>query len=107
VNNAAAGDYTATEALTLDKYESIFNTNGRGPLFLVKEALPYIPHGGRIINIASFATRTMLVGPGIPPMALYTASKIAIEGLTYAWAAEFGRSRGINVNGKLPSICRK
>ena len=42
----------------------------------------------------------MAVGAGIPPVALYTASKIAIEGLTYAWAAEFGRSRGINVNGK-------
>ncbi|KAJ9605419.1 hypothetical protein H2200_010076 [Cladophialophora chaetospira] len=34
-------------------------------------------------------------------MALYIDSNIALEGLAYGWAAEFGRSRGVNVNGKL------
>jgi 3-oxoacyl-[acyl-carrier protein] reductase len=74
------------------------NTNVRAPIMLVKEALPHIPRGGRIINISSYATRDVMIGPGIPDMALYICSKIALEGLTQGWAVEFGQSRGINVN---------
>lgn len=88
MNNAALGDWTSTPDITVERYDAIMNTNVRGPLFLIKAALPYIPRGGRIINISSFATRTMMKGPGIPDMTLYTTSKIAIEGLTQGWAAE-------------------
>jgi NAD(P)-dependent dehydrogenase (short-subunit alcohol dehydrogenase family) len=98
VNNAALGDWTATTDINLELYEAVMNTNVRAPLFLVQAALPYIPNGGRIINISSFATRTMCMGDEMPPMGLYIASKIALEGLSQGWAAEFGHSRGITVN---------
>lgn len=64
------------------------DTNVRAPVFLVQAALPHMPRGGRIVNIASFATRGVNIGPGIPPMPLYIASKIALEGLTRNWAVE-------------------
>ncbi|KAH8812678.1 hypothetical protein F5884DRAFT_855973 [Xylogone sp. PMI_703] len=98
VNNAALGDWTATTDITLERYNAVMDTNVRGPILLVQAALPYIPRGGRIINIGSFATRNVNIGPGIPPMPLYIASKIALEGLTQNWAVEFGHSRGITVN---------
>ena len=88
VNNAAFGDWTATEAITPERYSLVMDTNVRAPIFLVQAALPYIPRGGRIINISSFATRGVNIGPGIPPMPLYIASKIALEGLTQNWAVE-------------------
>ncbi|KAK3384131.1 hypothetical protein B0T24DRAFT_73431 [Lasiosphaeria ovina] len=98
VNNAALGDWTATEAITLERFAAVMDTNVRAPLMLVQAALPHIPRGGRIINISSFATRTVNIGPGIPPMPLYVASKLAVEGLTQNWAVEFGQSRGITSN---------
>ncbi|KAF7556946.1 hypothetical protein G7Z17_g1078 [Cylindrodendrum hubeiense] len=98
VNNAALGDWTSTEDITLEKYSAVMDANVRGPILLVQAALPYIPRGGRIINIGSYATRAVNIGPGIPPMPLYIASKLALEGLSQNWAVEFGHSRGINVN---------
>lgn len=88
MNNAALGDWTATPDITLSQYDAVMNTNVRAPLFLVQAALPYIPRGGRIINMSSFSTRTMMLGDGVPPMGLYIASKIALEGLSQGWAAE-------------------
>ncbi|KAK0648734.1 hypothetical protein B0T16DRAFT_371257 [Cercophora newfieldiana] len=98
INNAAIGDWTPTEDITLERYAAVMDTNVRAPIMLVQAALPYIPSGGRIINISSFATRGVNIGPGIPPMPLYVASKIALEGLTQNWAVEFGQSRGITAN---------
>lgn len=88
VNNAALGDWTATEAVTPERYTAVIDTNLRAPIFLVQAALPYMPRGSRIINISSLATRGVNIGPSIPPMPLYIASKAALEGLTQNWAVE-------------------
>ncbi|KAK3356317.1 hypothetical protein B0T25DRAFT_496843 [Lasiosphaeria hispida] len=98
VNNAAQGDWTATQDITLERYAAVMDTNVRAPIMLVQAVLPHMPTGGRIINISSFATRMVNIGPGIPPMPLYIASKIALEGLTQNWAVEFGQSHGITAN---------
>jgi 3-oxoacyl-[acyl-carrier protein] reductase len=82
------GDWTSTPDVTVSIYEAVMNTNVRGPMFLVKAVLPHMPRGGRIVNISSFAARTIMMGPGIPDLALYSASKVALEGLTRGWAAE-------------------
>ena len=92
VNNAALGDWTSTPNITLSHYEKVMNINVRAPLFLVQAALPYIPRGGRIINISSFATRQMMIGPGVPDMTLYILSKIALEGMAQGWAVEVKHS---------------
>lgn len=64
-------------------YEQSYNINVRGPLFLVKEALPYLQEYDRIINITSVAARL-----GIPSSILYASSKAALESLTRVWATE-------------------
>ncbi|KAK0733135.1 hypothetical protein B0T26DRAFT_866475 [Lasiosphaeria miniovina] len=86
------------ESVTPAQLSSGDPANVRAPLMLVQAVLPHIPRGGRIINISSLATRTVNIGPGIPPMPLYVASKLAVEGLTQNWAVEFGQSRGITSN---------
>jgi len=88
VNNAALGDWTATQDITLERFAAVMDTNVRAPIMLVQAVLPHMPTGGRIINISSFATRVVNIGPGIPPMPLYVASKISLEGLTQNWAVE-------------------
>jgi 3-oxoacyl-[acyl-carrier protein] reductase len=58
--------------------------------------LPLLRDGGRIISISTF--NTVVPGPGI---ALYCASKAALEQFTKVAAREFG-PRGITVNTVSP-----
>ena len=51
---------------------------------------------GAVVNIT-----TMVAGFGQPGMAIYGASKAALELLTKSWAAEFGPS-GVRVNAVAP-----
>jgi NAD(P)-dependent dehydrogenase (short-subunit alcohol dehydrogenase family) len=55
---------------------------------------------GAIVNVS-----TMVAGFGVPGMALYGASKAAIELLTKALAAEYG-PRGVRVNAVSPGPTR-
>lgn len=58
VNNAGCGDDYLVEDIDIEKYDKLFITNLRFPLFLVKESLPYIREGGRIVNLSSILART-------------------------------------------------
>ncbi len=101
VNNAGVSDALSTEALTPDSFAKTINTNVRGPLLLVQNALPYIPRGGRIINISSIAATHHAMSITTP---IYSASKAALDALTRSWATEFGHSRGITVNSVNPGV---
>ena len=57
VNNAGAGDELFLKDLTLEHFDKVFNTNVRFPMFLVKECLPHLRKGGRIVNVSSVAAR--------------------------------------------------
>ncbi|KAJ2964762.1 hypothetical protein NQZ79_g235 [Umbelopsis isabellina] len=83
VNNAAVALFAPLVETTVENYEKSYNINVRGPLFLVKEALPYLQEYGRIINITSVAARL-----GIPTSMVYASSKAALESLTRVWATE-------------------
>jgi NAD(P)-dependent dehydrogenase (short-subunit alcohol dehydrogenase family) len=80
INNAGVGSYGALEAA----YESVidwqYNTNVRGPINVIRAALPHFREnkGGMFINISSF----MGVTTAVPVGSLYNMSKFALEGLT-------------------------
>lgn len=78
---------------SLDLYTTHFDCNVRGPIFLTKAALPYLPRGGRIVFISSAAARL-----GVAGHTVYGPTKAANEALVRVWAKELGHSHGITVN---------
>ncbi|MFJ3380298.1 SDR family NAD(P)-dependent oxidoreductase [Curtobacterium sp. NPDC090217] len=93
VNNAGVYPGGPTESLSDDTVEALLATNIRAPHVLVAALVPSMVSrgGGNIVNIGSWMARV-----GVPFMALYPATKAAVEQLTRAWAAEYGQ-RGIRV----------
>jgi len=93
VNNAGVYPGGPTESLSDDTVEALLATNIRAPHVLVAALAPSMVSrgGGNIVNIGSWMARV-----GVPFMALYPATKAAVEQLTRAWAAEYGQ-RGIRV----------
>lgn len=67
VNNAGVGDdlyvkvadrpAVPMQDLTIETFDKMFVVNLRFPLFLVKEAVPYLRPGGRIVNVSSVLAR--------------------------------------------------
>ncbi len=82
----------------IDTYTRIFDINVRGVFLSMKHEIPALlgSGGGTIVNNASVAG---LVGFG--GVALYTASKHAVAGLTRAAAVEYS-AQGIRVNAVAP-----
>ena len=98
VNNAGIGHSAPFAKTTVEDYERIFGVNTKGPFFMCREAARRIEDNGRIINISSGITVSSM-----PGMALYTASKLALEGFSKALAKELG-PRGIAVNTISPGM---
>ncbi|KAF2804885.1 short chain oxidoreductase/dehydrogenase [Mytilinidion resinicola] len=97
VNNAGAGDELYLADCTLEHFDKVFYTNVRFPMFLVKECLPYLPRGGRVVNVSSVCARQ-----GWPMQTAYSASKACMESFAKTWAAELGHTYGITVNAVNP-----
>ncbi|KAI1359288.1 NAD(P)-binding protein [Xylaria arbuscula] len=100
VNNAGIAPMTPTLQVTPEEISSVFHTNFQGTFLLTQATLPYMPRGGRIINISTCISRMGLHSP------VYTASKAAIDSLTFTWALEFGRQFGITVNAIAPGLTK-
>jgi len=81
---------TATEA----DFDETFGLNVKVPFFLVASLAPAMAERGwgSIVNVS-----TMVASFGQAGMAMYGASRAALELLTKAWAAEYG-PRGVRVN---------
>ena len=79
VNNAGVGSMGAAEETSVEQARSVFDTNVFGVMRMVNEVLPHMRarRHGRIINISS-----VLGFLPQPYMAVYAASKHAIEGYT-------------------------
>ena len=90
--------YAATEA----EFDESFAVNVKVPFFLVAALAPAMAERGwgSIVNIS-----TMVASFGQLGMALYGASRAALELLTKAWAAEYGPS-GVRVNAVAPGPTR-
>lgn len=78
---------------TPEFYQTHFDCNVRGPIFLTKAAEPHLPNGGRIVFISSAGARL-----GVAGQTVYAATKAADEALVRVWAKELGQSHGITVN---------
>lgn len=85
VNNAGYGFIGAVEEMTDRDIRHLFETNFFGMLNLVREVLPHMRErrAGRIFAVSS--TAAMI---GIPGVALYSATKFALEGLCEGLAGE-------------------
>jgi len=95
VNNAGiAGPAGPLHQLSPDDWEKIFNTNLRGAYYTIRALAPLMIRAcsGHIINISSLAGKNPL-----PNGAAYSASKWALNGLTYAVAEEL-RAHNIRVS---------
>jgi 3-oxoacyl-[acyl-carrier protein] reductase/pteridine reductase len=92
VNNAAIFASTPLEAITLDEWDEVFETNTRGPFLMAREALEHLRAShGRIINIGSLG--------GLKAWAThahYSSSKAALHMLTRAMAKAFAPEVSVN-----------
>jgi 2-deoxy-D-gluconate 3-dehydrogenase len=103
VNNAGAHAYGSAEKMSLETWKVDIDTNLTAMFLLcraayepLKQAGAQRPHGGRIINVGSLASKGAL-----SYSVNYCASKGGVLQLTQALAVEWGPD-GINTNCMLP-----
>lgn len=87
VNNAGVGMFSALEATPDDVIRQVFETNTFGVMGVVRAVVPHMRErgSGTIVNVTS----SVGVAP-MPLVAVYTASKYAIEGFSESLAYELG-----------------
>jgi len=90
--NAGAGSPLPLGKITAGHIDEIFDTNVKGSIFTVQEALPLMGPGGSIILTGSSAGTT-----GAPAFSAYGASKAAVRNLARTWAEDL-KGTGIRVN---------
>ncbi len=102
VNNAGWGILGATEGFDEATFDGIIGTNLKVPFYLVGEIARGMAERGRgaIVNVS-----TMAADIAMPGMAVYGASKAALNLLTRSWAAEYG-PKGVRVNAVSPGTVR-
>lgn len=92
VNNAAVFSNVPLDQLSVEEWDSAFETNTRGPFLMARAALPMLRASeGRIVNIGSLG--------GLRPWAThahYCASKAALHMLTEAMAKAFAPAISVN-----------
>jgi NAD(P)-dependent dehydrogenase (short-subunit alcohol dehydrogenase family) len=92
VNNAAVFESASLDSLTLEQWDTVFETNARGPFLMAREAVPHLRAvHGRIINIGSLGGLHAWVGHGH-----YCASKAAVHMLTQVMAKAFAPEISVN-----------
>lgn len=96
VQNAGNIIHTRFDTATSEQLDNQYNIHFKGPYLLTVALLPLIRNGGRILNIASAATRFYLTDHGP-----YSAMKAATEIISLYMAKELGE-RGITVNAVAP-----
>src|SRR5271163_3529959 len=102
INNAGVALLGPSMAATEAEFDETFALNVKVPFFLVASLAPAMAERGwgSIVNIS-----TMVASFGQAGMAMYGASRAALELLTKAWAAEYG-PRGVRVNAVAPGPTR-
>lgn len=87
VNNAGIGLVGAFEATPLDSTRELFETNTFGTIAMTQAVVPQMRarRSGTIVNVTSSVTLIPM-----PLAAVYTASKMAVEGFTASLSLELG-----------------
>lgn len=103
VNNAGIAPQSPIEDITPESISKIFSINFNGVVWGIQaatKAFKELGHGGKIISAASQAGHV-----GNPGIALYSATKFAVRGLTQTAAKDLAKY-GITVNTYAPGIVR-
>lgn len=93
VNNAGVFSYKPFEEVSREEYAAMMAINVQAPFVAAQAASRHLAGGGRIVTIGSCLGERV----GGPNMALYSASKAAVIGLTKGLAQDLG-PRGITSN---------
>ena len=93
VNNAGVAGKTKIEDCTADEFAFLYNVNVRGPLFLMKAVIPYLPYdrSGRVVNLSSVSASMGFLEDG-----MYGGTKAALEAMTRTWARELSERCTVN-----------
>ena len=92
VNNAGVFESVPLDQITLDQWNTVFETNARGPFLMTREAIAHLRQArGRVINIGSLGGIHAWTGH-----AHYCASKAALHMLTQAMAKAFAPEVSVN-----------
>ena len=102
INNAGVLPFGPTHETSEELFDKVYSLNVKAPYFLVAELAPVMAKRGKgaIVNVS-----TMVADYGAAGMSLYGSSKAAINLLTKAWTAEYGRS-GVRINAVSPGPTR-
>ncbi|MDQ3832140.1 MAG: SDR family NAD(P)-dependent oxidoreductase [Actinomycetota bacterium] len=100
VNNAGLGLSGRVAELRPSDMRYLFEVNLVGPLHCVQAALPYMPRGGRIVNVSSVVGKR-----AIPKVGGYCATKFALNAISDALRIEIA-DRGITVTSVYPGTTR-
>nr|MCS5605189.1 SDR family oxidoreductase [Alphaproteobacteria bacterium] len=96
INNAGIMLEATVEEMSVEDWDLTVAVNLRAPFLLIKQALPYLRDGGRIVNIGSIEG----LGSNARHPA-YCASKAGLHALTRAVAVDHGPD-GIRCNAVAP-----
>jgi NAD(P)-dependent dehydrogenase (short-subunit alcohol dehydrogenase family) len=101
VNNAGVlGPRVPIVEYPEDEWRRVIDANLTGPFLVTKAAIPHMPEGGSIINVASGVSVE-----GRAEWGAYSVSKFGVEGLTQILAAEL-EEHGIRANAVDPGGMR-
>ncbi len=102
INNAGVAFLGPSSAATEAEFDETFALNVKVPFFLVSSLAPAMAERGwgSIVSIS-----TMVASFGQAGMAMYCASRAALELLTKTWAVEYG-PLGVRVNAVSPGPTR-
>jgi len=94
--NAGVAQFAPSDQINEEFFDYQFNTNIKGPAFLVKEAIPHISDGGTIIFNTSIVHQKGFAGSSV-----YSATKGALRAFARVLTVELA-PRGIRVNSVAP-----
>ncbi len=101
VNNAGVVRETSHEAVDPADHAALYQANVTAPAALLAAALPHMPDGSAVVNIAS-------INAASPPaeVGVYAATKAALVAMTKSQAKALG-PRGIRVNAIAPGAIER
>lgn len=94
--NAGIANFVPLEEITEKHFDDTFNTNVKGPLFLVQKIVPLFKKGGSIILNGSVVAQK-----GFPASSVYSATKAAIVNMAKTLSTDL-LSKNIRVNTLSP-----
>jgi NAD(P)-dependent dehydrogenase (short-subunit alcohol dehydrogenase family) len=96
--NAGIAEFLPLQAVTKEHYDSILNTNLKGVIFTVKQAVPLLSIGASIILTSSVAAYK-----GLQAFGVYGATKAAVRQLARTWILDL-KEQKIRVNVISPGM---